>query len=88
MHASADVVTAGLWTGRVRVEEIDADTCLLHIAAETLRIAAFLLTVLDAEFEVESPPELAAQCARWRSDTSARHPRHCDGCAIVTASTA
>lgn len=78
--APAAAVAAGLWTLHARIEEIDAGTCLLHVSAETPRMVAFLLTVLDHDFVVEHPPELADDVRRLserfgRATRSASVPR-------------
>jgi hypothetical protein len=38
-----------------RLEPVDEHSCLLHFGAETPRMLAYLLTVLDVGFTVESP---------------------------------
>ncbi|WP_433367824.1 helix-turn-helix transcriptional regulator [Streptosporangium sp. CA-115845] len=56
VHASATDIT-----GRVNgiVTPVDDHTCLLELATDSLDIAVLVVAMLDVDFEVESPPELA-----------------------------
>jgi predicted DNA-binding transcriptional regulator YafY len=56
VHAPAAQVT-----GRVDgiVTPIDDHTCLLELATDSFNLAALVVGLLDADFDIESPPELA-----------------------------
>jgi predicted DNA-binding transcriptional regulator YafY len=56
VHAPASQVT-----GRVDgiVTPIDDHTCLLELASDSLDLVALVVGMLDIDFDVESPPELA-----------------------------
>ncbi len=41
-----------------RMEAVDKQSCLLHVGAETPRMLAYMLTLLDVDFTVESPAGL------------------------------
>lgn len=57
--ASADHVAASIPSQMGSVEAIDANTCRLHTGADDLAGIAMWMVAFDAEFTVESPPELA-----------------------------
>jgi hypothetical protein len=40
------------------VEPLDDHTCLVHVGAETPHMLAAHIIVIDADFEVDGPPEL------------------------------
>jgi predicted DNA-binding transcriptional regulator YafY len=56
VHAPASQIT-----GRVDgiVSPIDDHTCLLELASDSLSLVALVVGMLDLDFDVESPPELA-----------------------------
>ncbi|GLX04851.1 hypothetical protein Misp03_17780 [Microbispora sp. NBRC 16548] len=56
VHAPASRIA-----GRVDgvVTPIDDDTCLLELASDSLDLVALVAGMLDVDFDVESPPELA-----------------------------
>ena len=56
VHAPAAQVT-----GRVDgiVTPIDDQTCLLELATDSFNLAALVVGLLDVDFDIESPPELA-----------------------------
>jgi predicted DNA-binding transcriptional regulator YafY len=56
VHAPASRIA-----GRVDgvVTPVDDDTCLLELASDSLDLVALVAGMLDADFDVESPPELA-----------------------------
>ena len=58
LYASAETIRRRMWPLHGRLEPIDDTTCRLHLGAESARMAAYLLTVLDVDFTVESPPEV------------------------------
>ena len=59
LHLRADEATARLGDLYGEVEPIDAGHCRLRMAADTLQWLAFRLTLIDCEFEVHEPPQLA-----------------------------
>jgi hypothetical protein len=42
----------------VAVEAVDDHTCLVHVGADTPHMLAATILVIDADFEVDGPPEL------------------------------
>lgn len=56
VHASAAEVSARV---NGMVTPLDDHTCLLELAADSFGPVVLVLSMLDADFEVESPPELA-----------------------------
>jgi predicted DNA-binding transcriptional regulator YafY len=56
LHCPAEQVT-----GRVDgiVTPIDDHTCLLELASDSFDLATLVIGLLDVDFEVDSPPELA-----------------------------
>jgi predicted DNA-binding transcriptional regulator YafY len=60
VEAPAAYVAARLRDTGAEVESVDQDTCRLRIPADTLEWLAFRLTLLDRDFQVHEPPELAA----------------------------
>ncbi|HUH08208.1 MAG TPA: WYL domain-containing protein, partial [Egibacteraceae bacterium] len=59
VHASAESV-AERWHWRDGLEAVDERTCRVRAEVESLEWLAAMIGVLDAEFEVHEPPELAA----------------------------
>lgn len=55
LHAPADAVRERMWPVHGRLEPVDEHSCRLHVGAETPRMLAYLLTVLDVDFTIESP---------------------------------
>jgi predicted DNA-binding transcriptional regulator YafY len=55
LHAPAEVVRERMWPLHGRLEPVDEQSCLLHLGAESPRMLAYLLVVLDVDFTVESP---------------------------------
>jgi predicted DNA-binding transcriptional regulator YafY len=55
LHAPAATVRERMWPVHGRLEPVDERSCLLHVGADTPRMLAYLLTVLDVDFTVESP---------------------------------
>jgi predicted DNA-binding transcriptional regulator YafY len=70
LYASADTVRQRMWGIHGRLEPVDEHSCLLHLGAESPRVLAYLLTVLDVDFTVESPAGydgyLSAVAARFQ----------------------
>jgi predicted DNA-binding transcriptional regulator YafY len=70
VHAPAAQIT-----GRVDgiVTPIDDNTCLLELAADSLDLVALVVGMLDVDFTVNSPPELAQHlrklCTRFTNST-------------------
>lgn len=64
VHAPAATVRAdiGRWA---TVDDIDADTCLLRMATDTLDWPAMALGALGADFDVIGPPELLPYLHDW-----------------------
>jgi hypothetical protein len=48
----------------VAVEAVDDRTCLVHAGADTPHLLAVHIAMLDADFEVDGPPELVAALRR------------------------
>jgi predicted DNA-binding transcriptional regulator YafY len=74
MHAPAAQIT-----GRVGgiITPIDELTCLLELASDSLDLVALVVGMLDIDFEVESPPELAQHLRKLSgrfASAAARHP--------------
>ena len=62
---AADVVARmGPWLQGGGVEPVDDESCLLTLGARTHADLAFWIGVLDADFQVVDPPELAEAVAR------------------------
>ncbi|GAB3153803.1 YafY family protein [Micromonospora sonneratiae] len=61
VHAPASEIA-----GRIDgiVSPIDDRTCLLELASDSYAAVAFVAAILDVDFEVESPPELARHVRR------------------------
>ncbi|WP_106246846.1 helix-turn-helix transcriptional regulator [Allonocardiopsis opalescens] len=57
VHASAEQLRPWL-SAAVQVEAVDERTCLVHAGAESPRLLAAYLAMLDLDFEVDGPPEL------------------------------
>lgn len=60
VHAPVEEVAARLGDASDDLEPIDAHSCRLRSHTDTLEWLAFRLAMLDCEFEVHEPPELAA----------------------------
>ncbi|MFE9693049.1 helix-turn-helix transcriptional regulator [Micromonospora sp. NPDC005806] len=60
VHAPAEVVAERINPAVGTVEPVDADRCVLHTGADRLETVAVWLGLLDADFTVQDPPELAA----------------------------
>lgn len=58
LYAAADDVRPRL-PPPVRIEPVDEGTCIMHAGADTLDIAAVYIAMLDVDFDVVEPPELA-----------------------------
>jgi predicted DNA-binding transcriptional regulator YafY len=56
LHASADTIRPRLWPVHGRLEPVDDRSCLLYLGADSPRMIAYLLTHLDVDFTIESPP--------------------------------
>lgn len=61
VHAPATEIA-----GRVDgvVTPIDDDSCLVELASDSYGLAALVIGMLDVDFTVESPPELAAHLSK------------------------
>ncbi|MGC1210581.1 MAG: YafY family protein [Micromonospora sp.] len=59
VHAPAEVVAERINPAVGTVEPVDERTCLLHTGADRLETMAVWLGLLDADFTVQDPPELA-----------------------------
>lgn len=57
VHKSATELVQWLTPATV-VEAVDDHTCLVHVGAETPHMLAAHILVIDADFEVDGPPEL------------------------------
>jgi predicted DNA-binding transcriptional regulator YafY len=64
VHAPVATVQeqAGRWAA---VEAIDGQRCRLRMLVDTLDWPLLAVGALGAEFEVRSPPELAARVGEW-----------------------
>ena len=62
VHAPA-TVAAGRLPPAVLVDAVDDHTCIIHVGSDTPQMLAAYLGMLDADFEVEGPPELVEQLA-------------------------
>jgi predicted DNA-binding transcriptional regulator YafY len=64
VHAPAERVRAqvGRWA---EVTDVGEGGCVLHMTADVLAWPAMALGLVDAEFEVRSPPELSALVRDW-----------------------
>jgi predicted DNA-binding transcriptional regulator YafY len=60
LRAPAETIRDRIWPLHGRLEPVDGQTCRLYLGAETPRMLAYLLSVLDVDFTVESPPEMVA----------------------------
>jgi predicted DNA-binding transcriptional regulator YafY len=60
VHASAASMADRL-PPAIRLREIDEGTCEIEVGADTPQMLAVYLGMLDADFEVEGPPELVAE---------------------------
>jgi predicted DNA-binding transcriptional regulator YafY len=60
VHAPAEQIRRQVPAAAGVVEAVDAGTCLLHTGADTLQTLAVYLGMLDADFQVDAPPELVA----------------------------
>ena len=59
VHAPAEVVVGKINPAVGYVEPVDAETCVLVTGADSLDTIAVYVSLLDLDFEVISPPELA-----------------------------
>ncbi len=64
VHAPARVVSEKLSGVAGRIEELDAERCLVHAGADSLEALAFYLAWLGFEFEVHEPRELIEHLRR------------------------
>ena len=64
VEAPAAQVRATTWTDQVRVEELGPDACRVTLSSDDARSAALILTGLDTDFRVESPPALIDEFRR------------------------
>lgn len=64
VHAPARVVSARLSGVAGRIEELDADRCVVHTGGESLEGLAFHLGFLGFDFEVHEPKELIEHLRR------------------------
>jgi hypothetical protein len=64
LHTPADSPAARRCATYGRIEPVDKHTCLLHFGADTPHALAFLLGVLEVDFDVRDAPELAEQLLR------------------------
>lgn len=73
VHAPAAQVRerVGRWC---TVQEVDAVTCLLLTQADTVDWPAFALGLVDADFDVVSPPELVERVRDWGARFSRAAP--------------
>jgi len=62
--APADVVRAQI--GRWATVQDQEGGCKVHINAESLDWAAFALAVIDAEFQLQGPPEMVEHLRGWK----------------------
>ena len=62
VHAPA-TVAAGRLPPAVLVDAVDDHTCIIHVGSDTPQLLAAYLGMLDADFEVDGPPELVEQLA-------------------------
>jgi predicted DNA-binding transcriptional regulator YafY len=62
VHAPA-TVAAGRLPPAVLVDAVDDHTCIVHVGSDTPQMLAAYLGMLDADFEVDGPPELVEQLA-------------------------
>jgi predicted DNA-binding transcriptional regulator YafY len=60
VHAAAALV-AGRLPPAVVVEPVDERTCIVNVGSDTAQMLAVYLGMLDADFEVDEPPELVEQ---------------------------
>ncbi|MFC4909155.1 helix-turn-helix transcriptional regulator [Actinomadura gamaensis] len=58
VHASAEAVSARISAAVGVVEAVDEASCVLHTGADTVESLAVHLGLLDADFDVDGPPEL------------------------------
>lgn len=74
LHAPVDQVSDRVTPAVGTLHEVDASTCELHTGADTLPVLAVYLGLLDVEFEVLEPAELAEHLAvlAGRYDRAAR----------------
>ena len=64
VHAPAEVVGERISPAAGVVERVDEHTCVLDTGADTVETLGVYLGLLDAEFDVTSPPELVAHLRR------------------------
>jgi predicted DNA-binding transcriptional regulator YafY len=62
VHAPATVAARRL-PPAVLVDAVDDHTCIVHVGSDTPQMLAAYLGMLDADFEVDGPPELVEQLA-------------------------
>ncbi|MFE2286564.1 helix-turn-helix transcriptional regulator [Streptomyces sp. NPDC059443] len=75
VHAPAAVIRARV-PDSVRVDPLDATRCIVHAGADTPDRLALHLLMLDADFEVDGPPELLASLQTLATRTAATLARH------------
>jgi predicted DNA-binding transcriptional regulator YafY len=59
VHAPAQVVAERVNPAAGTVEPLDPDSCVLHTGADRLETIAVWVGLLDLDFTIEDPPELA-----------------------------
>ncbi len=69
-----------MWGVHGRLEPLDTDSCRLHLGADSPRMLAYLLTVLDVDFTVEAP----AGYAEYLASVAARFERAAASSATVS----
>ena len=73
VHAPAAVVTEkARWFGQASVDAVDDATCTLRMAGDSLAWLGASVLLLEADFTVRSPPELA----QWLADAGTRTRSH------------
>ena len=88
VHAPARVVSEQLSGVAARIEELDADRCLIHTGADSLEALAFHLGWMAFEFEVHEPRELAEHLRRLSERLARAAARAEEPAAAQTPSTA
>ncbi|HEU4426855.1 MAG TPA: YafY family protein [Pilimelia sp.] len=73
VYAPAEAITARV-PDAVAVEAVDDRTCLVHAGADTPALLAIHIAMLDADFEVDGPPELVEALRRLGGRCAAAVP--------------
>ncbi|OKJ94658.1 DNA-binding transcriptional regulator [Streptomyces sp. CB03234] len=74
VHAPAPVITARV-PAAIRVEPLDEARCVVQAGADSPHQLALHILALDADFEVDGPPELLSELATLSARAAGRRPQ-------------